>query len=381
MPSPPLRSHRRSQRAPYPLDCGRGLLLHHRDEAVGRERRPRSRTPRIAAGIARLESPEPRVTRRLLRVALAVPLLAIGLGTASAAARVGPAEPLCVQAASAYHAGIVVELGNGQVVRQCVGFETSTITALAVLDGERDRVPRPQSYGGLGEAVCQIDYEPPSYTSCLPTSGSYWVFFVSRGGGAWSSSPQGVSDATVGDGDDVGFRYDPLAGADPPPASPAGTCATATPTPAPTTHADPAPDIQANAHRDRSAGRDGDARDRRPGRPPGQLRRQLSRSEPSPPSSHGTPGSRAAVTGFQDACPSPTSPLPQRSPVPSRPGWCWQPASSALSSLCSVSRGFAGDVDEPTSARRLVALRGDHRAVHREPRLPDAGAALRRSTS
>jgi hypothetical protein len=30
------------------------------------------------------------VTRRLFRVALAMPLLAIGLGTASAAARVGP---------------------------------------------------------------------------------------------------------------------------------------------------------------------------------------------------------------------------------------------------------------------------------------------------
>ena len=182
------------------------------------------------------------MTLRLLRVALAVPLLAIGLGTASAAARAGPAEPLCVQAASAYHAGIVVELGNGQVVRQCVGFNTSSITALAVLDGSGIQ-HETQSYGGLGEAVCQIDYEPASYSSCLPTSGSYWVFFIWRGGGPWSSSPQGVSVATVGDGDDVGFRYDPLAGADPPPASPAGTCATPTPTPAPTptAHADHAP--------------------------------------------------------------------------------------------------------------------------------------------
>jgi hypothetical protein len=180
------------------------------------------------------------VTRRLLRVALAVPLLAIGLGTASAAARVGPAEPLCVQAASAYHAGIVVELGNGQVVRQCVGFNSSTITALAVLDGSGIQ-HETESYGGLGEAVCQIDDEPASYTSCLPTSGSYWVFFIWRGGGPWSSSPQGVSVATVGDGDDVGFRYDPLAGADPPPVSPAGTCATSTPTPAPTATPSPAP--------------------------------------------------------------------------------------------------------------------------------------------
>jgi hypothetical protein len=180
------------------------------------------------------------VTRRLLRVALAVPLLAIGLGAASAADRVGPAEPLCAQAASAHHAGIVVELGDGQVVRQCVGFGTATITALAVLQASGIEY-QTQPYGSLGAAVCQIDDEPTGYTQCLPSSGSYWVFFVSRGGAAWSDSAQGVSNATVGDGDDVGFRYDPLDGADPPPASPAGTCPVATPTPAPTTQPTPPP--------------------------------------------------------------------------------------------------------------------------------------------
>jgi hypothetical protein len=180
------------------------------------------------------------VTRRLLRVAFAVPLLAIGLGTASAAARVGPATPICVHAASEYHAGIVIELGNGQVLRQCVGFNTATITALAVLQGSGIE-QKTQTYGGLGAAVCQIDYEPTSYTQCLPSSGSYWVFFISRGGGAWANSSQGVSNATVADGDDVGFRYDPLGGADPPPVSPAGTCATSTPTPTPTARPTPRP--------------------------------------------------------------------------------------------------------------------------------------------
>jgi hypothetical protein len=174
------------------------------------------------------------VTRRLLRVALAVPLLAIGLGAASAAARNGPAQPLCAQAASTYHAGIVVELGDGQVVRQCVGFDTASITALAVLQ-ESGIEYATQTYGGLGAAVCQIDNEPTSYTTCLPTSGSYWVFFISRAGGAWASSPEGVASETLSDGDDAGFRYDPLAGADPPPVSPAGTCPTAPPpTPTPT---------------------------------------------------------------------------------------------------------------------------------------------------
>jgi hypothetical protein len=180
------------------------------------------------------------MARRLLRLALAVPLLAIGLGTASAAARGGPGEPLCVQAASAHHAGIVVELGNGQVVRQCVGFDTSTITALAVLQGSGIEY-KTETYGGLGEAVCQIDDEPTSYTQCLPSSGSYWVFFIARGGGAWANSAQGISIATLSDGDDAGFRFDPLAGADPPPVSPAGTCSTTTPTPSPTARPTPTP--------------------------------------------------------------------------------------------------------------------------------------------
>ena len=184
--------------------------------------------------------PGAEMTRRALRVALAVPLLAIGLGTATAAARGGPAEPLCVKAASEYHAGIVVELGNGQVVRQCVGFDTPTITAFSVLKASGIENTT-ESYGGLGEAVCQIDNEPPSFSSCLPASGSYWVFFISRGGGAWANSAQGISIATLSDGDDAGFRYDPLAGADPPPVSPAGTCSTTTPTPSPTARPTPTP--------------------------------------------------------------------------------------------------------------------------------------------
>jgi hypothetical protein len=65
------------------------------------------------------------------------------------------------------------------------------------------------------------------------------VFFVSRAGGAWTNSSQGVSSATLSNGDDAGFRYDPLAGADPPPVAPAGTCPAVQPTPTP--HPTPRP--------------------------------------------------------------------------------------------------------------------------------------------
>jgi hypothetical protein len=173
------------------------------------------------------------VIKRLLRLSLVVPLLAIGFGATSAAARVGPAAPLCARAASAHHVGIVVEHGNGTVIRQCVGFSTATVTALAVLEASGIEYAV-ESYGGLGDAVCQIDHEPAQYSSCLPATGSFWVFFIARGGGAWANSAQGISNATVSDGDDVGFRYDPLSGSDPAPVSPAGTCPTPTPTPSPT---------------------------------------------------------------------------------------------------------------------------------------------------
>jgi hypothetical protein len=239
------------------------------------------------------------VTSRVLRVALAVPLLAIGLGTASAAARVGPAEPLCVQAASTNHAGIVVELGNEQVLRQCVGFDTSTITALAVLQASGIEYAT-ASYGGLGEAVCQIDDEPASYTSCLPASGSYWVFFISHQGGAWTNSAQGVSNATLDDGDDVGFRYDPLAGADPPPVSPAGTCTSSTPTPTPTARPTSSPTPMPTPTATTPPGRTA-----RPATPPGESLHPVATST----SSGGSAATPSADTpaGDGEASPQPTA--------------------------------------------------------------------------
>lgn len=180
--------------------------------------------------------------RTLLRVALAVPLLAIGLGAASAAAQTGPARPLCAQAAGANHVGIVVE-HDGVVKRQCVSFTSSTMLALTVLQDSGIEYAT-ELYNGVGDAVCQIDDVPAQFTSCLPFSGSYWVVFIARSGGAWANSAQGVSVATLSNGDDLGFRYDPLGGADPPPVSPAGTCPPPPPpTPTPSPPATPTPAV------------------------------------------------------------------------------------------------------------------------------------------
>ncbi|MFI5284946.1 MAG: hypothetical protein ACHQ4F_01365 [Candidatus Dormibacteria bacterium] len=173
-----------------------------------------------------------RVMRRLVRVAFAVPVLALGLGAVSSVARTGPVQPLCAHASFSHRAGLVVEHGDGQVIRRCVGFDASTATALEVLQASGLEVAI-SSYGGsFGAAICQIDNEPATYPpGCFSTSGSYWVLFVSRGGGAWATSDLGVSNVTVNGGDDIGFRYDSQTGTDPPPPSPAGTCPAVTPPP------------------------------------------------------------------------------------------------------------------------------------------------------
>jgi hypothetical protein len=172
------------------------------------------------------------VIRTLLRITLALPLLAAGLGAASITAGAGPAAPLCAQAAFSHRVGLVVEHGDGQVIRRCVGFDTPTATALALLQASALEVGISSYGGGLGAAVCQIDNEPASYPpGCFTSSGSYWVLFLSRAGGAWVDSDLGASSITLVGGDDLGFRFDSQTGADPPPPSPAGTCPEVTPPP------------------------------------------------------------------------------------------------------------------------------------------------------
>jgi len=170
----------------------------------------------------------------VLRLLLALPLLVAGVGAASTVARIGPAAPLCAQAAYSHRVGLVVEHGDGRVVRRCVGFDTPSATALDVLQSSGLELGISSYGGGLGAAVCQIDNEPTTYPpGCFTATGLYWVLFVSHAGGAWVNSAVGASNLTVTNGDDIGFRYDSQSGADPTPPSPAGTCPVVTPPPAP----------------------------------------------------------------------------------------------------------------------------------------------------
>ena len=161
------------------------------------------------------------MTWRRLAHALTIAALGAALGAVGGGARVLVAAAPCTAATYSSHVTLVVEHGDGSVIGLCVGFDGSSITGEQILkaSGVEYAVA---GYGSLGDAVCQIDSEPTAYSSCLPSSGAYWVVFVSGGDGSWQPASSGISTLTFASGDAEGFRYDPQSGADPPPASPAG---------------------------------------------------------------------------------------------------------------------------------------------------------------
>jgi hypothetical protein len=172
---------------------------------------------------------------RALRLATASLPLVAAFTVAGVATRVGPVAAGCAQASSAHHAALVVEHGNGAVIRVCVSFTSASITGEELLHRSGIEYST-QPYGGNGDAVCQVDNEPVGYTNCFQ-NGKFWALFVSRSDGAWAYGSQGVSSAEFGDGDAEGFRYQSQSDSSPPGASPAGVCpapVAATPAPRPT---------------------------------------------------------------------------------------------------------------------------------------------------
>ena len=158
------------------------------------------------------------------RRGLAICLLGALAGLAGSAVRMLPAPSLCTAATYPHHVALVVELGDGESVGRCVGFNASSISGEEVLQASGLEYAT-QGYGSLGQAVCQVDEEPAAYSTCLPSSGSYWALFTSRAGGAWQAGDVGISSLDFANGDAEGLRYDPETGPDPAPPPPAGVCA------------------------------------------------------------------------------------------------------------------------------------------------------------
>jgi hypothetical protein len=166
-------------------------------------------------------------------------------GTAGSALALLPLSPFAGSACAGSgprHAALVVQHGSGLTIQRCVAFSSATISGDQLLELSGIEYAT-ASFGGFGQAVCQIDNEPAQFSVCLPPSPDpYWVVFVARGRGPWAISDRGVSGQTFADGDAEGFRYDPQTGAAAPPPAPA-PCPSPTPvptaTPARTSNATP----------------------------------------------------------------------------------------------------------------------------------------------
>lgn len=146
------------------------------------------------------------------------------LGALLVGAPGGAAHPSCALADAGSHAAVVVHHGDGRADQKvCVVFAGAGIGAEQTL--ARSGIEYQVAYypAVQGDAVCQVDYEPTGgpWTSANCLGSQYWGVYISRRGGAWYSSPLGISDIQLADGDALGLTF----GSRPPlPPSPQGVC-------------------------------------------------------------------------------------------------------------------------------------------------------------
>jgi hypothetical protein len=104
------------------------------------------------------------------------------------------------QAADGNRAGLVVQLGEGNVVTRCVSFSGNTISGYDLLMESGLDVEAVQN-PGLGAAICKIEGKGCPSSKCLTCAGdSYWSYWHWQNG-AWVYSQVGASGYKVGNGD------------------------------------------------------------------------------------------------------------------------------------------------------------------------------------
>ncbi|HEY6537465.1 MAG TPA: hypothetical protein VI138_00290 [Candidatus Dormibacteraeota bacterium] len=129
--------------------------------------------------------------------------------------RGSPGTATCVGSGS--HVEVVVETGGGHVVDRCVAFPGRTIKGEAAL--RKSGIEYATEHFSYGDAVCQLDHDPTSYTACFATGQPYWALFL-WSGGKWKSATTGIGQVILRSGQALGWRYDPSTGAAPPPPRP-----------------------------------------------------------------------------------------------------------------------------------------------------------------
>jgi hypothetical protein len=144
--------------------------------------------------------------------------LARGLGLrlpfASAAALLGLlAFAHATHASNVHHAALLIEHSSGRILTRCVSFLEDQISGFQLV--QRSGVEyQAQPFGSMGEAICQLDYEPqPVPSNCLGT-GAYWQYYHRTPGG-WTQSSVGASTWMLHDGDMDGWHYAAAAGQPP----------------------------------------------------------------------------------------------------------------------------------------------------------------------
>lgn len=134
--------------------------------------------------------------------------------------------------AAVHQAGLVIEHSSGRLIMQCVNFMQDQLSGFQLI--QRSGVSyQAQSYGSMGEAICQLDGEPsPVPGNCLGT-GPYWQY-LHRVGTSWVQSQIGASGWMLHDGDMDGWRYTGGAAQTLPPVTLAQVCTAPVTRPAPT---------------------------------------------------------------------------------------------------------------------------------------------------
>ena len=149
--------------------------------------------------------------------ALAAVVMALVLSGCGAGGSPTTTSPGVTCSGTGHSVEVVVELGDHHVVDRCVAFSGAKIAGETAMT--RSRIEFASQHFSFGDAICQIDRDPTSYTDCLGSGQPYWALFI-WSGGRWKAASTGISQVTLSSGQALGWRYDGSQGTAAPPPRP-----------------------------------------------------------------------------------------------------------------------------------------------------------------
>ena len=153
------------------------------------------------------------VSSRWASATLVPVFLGILVAGCGASAPTGPNHTACGRTGQA---DVVVELQTGKVVDSCVQLPKGSLSGEALM--RRSGIEFALQHFSFGDAVCQIDQTPLSYTSCFASGQPYWALYTWSGKGPWKAAIKGISELSFKAGQAVGWHFG--TGSPPPPPRP-----------------------------------------------------------------------------------------------------------------------------------------------------------------